>query len=453
MKRQPKKALSILLTICFLMSAMAIVVSASMNSSWGSKDKQHYADGYNEGYKIGLINGYDQGYDIGIKGIEYTGTGSINFAPKSNTSQDIGYADGYTAGYDLKFLSGYNAGIKIYEQTTTLTPTSNQTTTNQTTTTPTPTSNQTIINQTTTNQTTTNQTTTNTDTSNQTTTNQTTTNTDTSNQTTTNQTTTNTDTSNQTITNQTTTNTDTSKLIQSKSSSSSSSSSSDMGNSFSKEPAKNVASKELATRNIMSGNHIRYDFLQNSTCIMYMEYDAKRTFQKTTTTIEELKSKSIFVPERASGSVYKYVNIWVGDNGGGLPTSLANGVIGFRVEKSWINNNSVNESLITLQWYNQSWEPLYTKKVGEDNNYSYFTSTAPGFSFFAITCPEEENKNNTQIEAKLQGTTKSLVGSGNALNKSENNRQALMGAAKILMAISLPMFLIFIGYLVVKKKI
>ena len=45
---------------------MAIVVSASMNSSWGSKDKQHYVDGYNEGYKIGLINGYDQGYDIGI---------------------------------------------------------------------------------------------------------------------------------------------------------------------------------------------------------------------------------------------------------------------------------------------------------------------------------------------------------------------------------------------------
>src|SRR5664280_1713552 len=109
MKRQSKKGLSILLTICFLMSAMAIVVSASMNLSWGSKDKEHYVDGYDEGYKIGLINGYDQGYDLGIKGIKYTETGGINFAPKSTTSQDIGYADGYTVGYDLKFLSGYNA--------------------------------------------------------------------------------------------------------------------------------------------------------------------------------------------------------------------------------------------------------------------------------------------------------------------------------------------------------
>jgi clumping factor A len=196
----------------------------------------------------------------------------------------------------------------------------------------------------------------------------------------------------------------------------------------------------------MSGNHIRYDFLQNSTCIMYIEYDAKRTFQKTTTTVEELKSKSTCVPERASGSVYKYVNIWVGDNGGGLPTSLINGTIGFRVEKSWINNNSVNESLINLQWYNQSWEPLYTKKVGEDNNYSYFTSTAPGFSFFAITYPGE---------TKLQDTTESLLGTGNALNKSGNSSKAeeVKRAAKVLMAIALPLFLILIGYLVLKKKI
>jgi len=188
---------------------------------------------------------------------------------------------------------------------------------------------------------------------------------------------------------------------------------------------------------------------------MYIEYDAKRTFQKTTTTVEELKNKSTFVPERAFGSVYKYVNIWVGDNGGGLPTSLANGVIGFRVEKSWINNNSINESLITLQWYNTSLEPLYTKKVGEDNNYSYFTSTTPGFSFFAITYLGEANKNNTQIESKLQNTIGSLVGAGNALNKRGNNSEAeeAKGAAKVLMAIALPLFLILVGYLVLKKKI
>lgn len=244
----------------------------------------------------------------------------------------------------------------------------------------------------------------------------------------------------------------------SSSSSKSSSSSGGSGSIYSMEPAKNVASKELATRNVVSGSHIRYDFSQNSTCIMYIEYDALRTFQRTTTVVEELNNKSIFVPERPSGGVYKYVDVWVGDKLGGLPESIANGLVGFRVEKSWIKDNNVNESLITLQWYNKSWEPLYTKKVGEDDNYSYFTSAAPGFSFFAITEYTGQNdKNGTQIGAKLQDTfLGSLESKGNAaLNGSLNNSkaQAAKGAAKIVMALALPLFLILVGYLVFKKRI
>ena len=167
-------------------------------------------------------------------------------------------------------------------------------------------------------------------------------------------------------------------------SSSSSSSSSGMGLLY-RETATNVVAKELITRIIANGNHIRYDFTENSTCITYIEYDAERTFLKTTTTVEEFKNKSIFVSKRPLGRIYKHVNVLVGDKGAGLPTSLKNGVVAFKVEKAWINDSNVNESLITLQWYNNSWEPLYTEKVGEDNNYAYFKSKTPGFSSFAIT--------------------------------------------------------------------
>jgi hypothetical protein len=148
-------------------------------------------------------------------------------------------------------------------------------------------------------------------------------------------------------------------------------------------------------------------------------------------------------------------NVWVGEKGGGLPASLANGVVGFKVEKSWIYNNSVNESLVSLQWYNKSWEPLYTKKVGEDNNCSYFTSTAPGFSFFAITYTGETDENGTQTGAKLQDTLLgSLEGPGNAtLNGNKSKAEEAKGAAKILMAVTLPLFLILVGYLVFKKRI
>ena len=234
----------------------------------------------------------------------------------------------------------------------------------------------------------------------------------------------------------------------------SSSSSGRIGSSFSKEPATNIAAKELVTRNVVNGNHMRYDFSQNTTCVIYIEYDAERTFMKTTTIVEELKGKSTFVPKLPPGRIYRNLNIWVGDRGG-LPESLANGLIGFRVEKSWINNNSVNESLIALQRYNKSWEALYTEKVGEDNSYSYFKSKTPGFSFFAITYTGKVGENGTQIDSKLPNIG-SLEGAGKkAIDKSGNkiNAQDVRDAAKKLIAISLPVFLILAGYLVIKKKI
>jgi clumping factor A len=222
-----------------------------------------------------------------------------------------------------------------------------------------------------------------------------------------------------------------------------------------KEPAANVVSKELATLNIVNGNHIRYDFTKNSTSIMYIEYDSKRSFLKTTTTVQELKNKSTLVSNRAYGRVYKYENIWVGDKEVGLPTSLENGTVGFKVNKTWISDSNANESLVTLQWFNTTWEPLDTEKTGEDTNYLYFESKTPGYSSFAISeYTGEVDKNGTQV--KLQDTLIGLESAGKVgMNGNANNSKAqgARGVAKILMAISLPLFIIFVGYLIIKKKI
>ena len=148
------------------------------------------------------------------------------------------------------------------------------------------------------------------------------------------------------------------------------------------------------------------------------------------------------------------MNIWVGSKGGGLPASLKNGIVEFRVEKAWINDNNVNESLVTLQWYNKSWESLYTEKVGEDNNYTYFTSKTPGFSSFAITeYTGEVDENVTKVGEIMLDILGDLESTGEAdINRSANNSGA-KEVAKNLMAICLPLFLIFVGYLIVKKKL
>jgi len=143
---------------------------------------------------------------------------------------------------------------------------------------------------------------------------------------------------------------------------------------------------------------VRFDFVENTTCIKYIEFDPLMTFRKTITTAEVFKNASILVPEIPIGRIYQYTDIFVGNKIAGLPSSLKNGLVGFKVEKAWIKDNNFSESLVTLQWYNNSWKPLYTEKVGEGNNYLYFKSKTPGFSFFAITeYTEEVDKKGTQI--------------------------------------------------------
>jgi len=237
--------------------------------------------------------------------------------------------------------------------------------------------------------------------------------------------------------------------------SNSSSSSSNYGMApVSSEPASNIAVKELSTRSVMAGYPVRFDFVENSTCITYIGFDPKKTFRRTTTVVEELKNTSALVPTPPPGKIYKNVNIWVGE-GAGLPTSIRNGLVGFKVEKSWIKEKNVSEALVTLQRYDKEWKSLSTEKVGEDDKYVYFEAETPGYSSFAIT-EYAGNGNGEEIQGadKIQETLKSLGSeAGIALNKGNSRIKNPMRAARILMAISLPLFMILAGYCVLKKKI
>lgn len=244
------------------------------------------------------------------------------------------------------------------------------------------------------------------------------------------------------------------------SSESSSSKSSGMGGSASKEPARNVEVKELATRNIITGYHVRYDFTRNVTCITYIEFDPIKTYKKTTATVEVLKNKSTFVKSNPPGRIYKQVNIWVGNKVTGLPDSHENAYTGFKVDKEWIKNNSVEESNITLLWYDSKWEPLKTEKTGEDDDYIYFRAETSGYSCFAISeyTGEDGTVEESSDEDGIQETLRSWEGEGKAILNSSAERESgivkkPMGIAKILLAVSLPLFMILVQYFVLKKKI
>ena len=239
--------------------------------------------------------------------------------------------------------------------------------------------------------------------------------------------------------------------------SSSSSSSSSGSGVVSREPATNIYAKELVTRSIMGGYPVRFDFVENVTCITYIEFDPIMTFKKTTTIAEVLKNRSVLVPKSSPGKIYKYVNIWVGNKGAGLPTSLKNGFVGFKVEKAWIEDKNINESLVTLQLYDKGWQPLHTEKVREDDNYVYFKAETPGYSSFAITEysgqeEKEEIRGAEKIQEMLLGDEGKATLNGSA-GKGNSRIKNPMGVARILITISLPLFMIVVGYCMLKKKI
>lgn len=162
------------------------------------------------------------------------------------------------------------------------------------------------------------------------------------------------------------------------------------GGGGSAEPQSNVAAKELSKKSVTAGERVRFEFPQGVTCIRYVEFDAKKSLGKVTTIVEMLKGQSKLVSSLPEGTIYKNVNIWVGSGGIANSNNIANAVVGFRVEKSWLEKCEADETSVALWNYNnKAWSKLETTKVGEDSTYVFFESKTPGFGSFTIVVPDK----------------------------------------------------------------
>ena len=131
----------------------------------------------------------------------------------------------------------------------------------------------------------------------------------------------------------------------------------------SSEPQNNIEAKELSKEFITNGQHVKFEFPKGTTCIRYVEFDAKKALGKIPTIVEMLKSQSKLVSSLPSGTVYKNVNIWVGTGGITSSDNIENAIIGFRVEKAWLEKNGANASSLNLWYYDNGWSKLETQKI------------------------------------------------------------------------------------------
>ncbi|MCK5722884.1 MAG: PGF-pre-PGF domain-containing protein, partial [Gammaproteobacteria bacterium] len=154
----------------------------------------------------------------------------------------------------------------------------------------------------------------------------------------------------------------------------------------------NIAVKEVIRNYVSVETRNTYQFKGDANAIGFVTFDAKTNAGYIAATVEVLKNTSSLVSSAPSGKVYQNMNIWVGTGGYATENNIANPIIGFKVAKSWITENDIDEFTIKLNRHSSGvWDQLSTTKTDEDVSYIYFSSETPGFSSFAITGDERSS--------------------------------------------------------------
>lgn len=176
------------------------------------------------------------------------------------------------------------------------------------------------------------------------------------------------------------------------------------GGGGSPEPAKNVRVKEILQVFISGGKDVAFNFTKNTTCVESITFTSTKNAGKTTAIVEELKNKSSMVPRLPEGIVYRSFNIWVGNSGYGNSKSIENASVNFKVNTSWVRENNISRSSFMLNIYDErknEWVKLPVNLTGEDDQFLHFTANVPGYSSFAITCKEGEDKSIAAEPARV----------------------------------------------------
>jgi len=158
------------------------------------------------------------------------------------------------------------------------------------------------------------------------------------------------------------------------------------GSGGSGEAFENILISETEREYVNKGSVVSYNFDFEGNIVQYLNFTGLKNSGKIAAKVEILNNTSTLVDSAPLDIVYKNLNIWVGNLDWATSENIANPIINFKVEKSWIIDNKISKSTISLNRYSDGiWNPLETYKIGEDAEYLYFEAKVPGFSPFAVT--------------------------------------------------------------------
>ena len=129
-----------------------------------------------------------------------------------------------------------------------------------------------------------------------------------------------------------------------------------------------------------------------STCIDSLEIKPSIYLENTELTMIQLEKPPLNIPEPTfeNDFIYQYLDITFTSNQDYVPDEyIDSALVKFRVDKSWIDDNKIDEYSMSLMRYHDSqWEKLPTNFLEDGDIYYLFESETPGFSTFAIVGTE-----------------------------------------------------------------
>jgi len=177
------------------------------------------------------------------------------------------------------------------------------------------------------------------------------------------------------------------------------------GGGTSGEDFENIEVSETEREYVNKDSKVSYSFDMEGNIIRYINFTGQTSSGRIAAKIDTLKNTSTLVDHAPPGKVFMNMGIYVGNLGWASPNNIANPTISFIVNKSWVNENKIDKSSITLNRYSDGkWNPLETSLIDENQDHLYFQSKTPGFSQFAVTGTETSVDQNAGEEVVVKPT-------------------------------------------------
>ncbi len=163
------------------------------------------------------------------------------------------------------------------------------------------------------------------------------------------------------------------------------------GGGTSGEAFENILIQENDRQSVFMDDNVAFSFDMDGNIVRYVNFTSLTSSGTIVSKVEMLNHTSTMVDVAAPDSVFKNLNIWLGNLGWASDQNIREVTITFEVNRSWIQENNIDPDTVTLSRYTNDtgtpiWLPLQTTLVAEEDEFLVYMSitTPDGFGNFAV---------------------------------------------------------------------